>query len=218
MAADPARSKARGIVVLPAIAGVNDYIRRIAARLCEGGWAVECVDYFDGAGAPDLSTLQNILAAVERLDDRKVLDAVAHAVASLRVRGATAIGAIGYCIGGTYALLSAARVDGLSAVVNYYGGVRYAKTAPHKPVSPIDEAPNLRVPMLAHYGTADRFVPPADVDALEQALDRANRVFELYRYVGAPHAFDEDFRPAYRPVAAREAWGRTTTFLDWYVR
>jgi dienelactone hydrolase len=208
----------RGIVVLPAIAGINDYIRGVSSRFEADGWAVESVDYYSGASAPDLSTPPKIMAAVERLDDRRVLEATAKAVQALQSRGAGAVGVIGFCIGGTYAMLSASQVDGIRAVVNYYGSIRYARIAEHKPVSPLDDAANLRVPMLAHYGTADRFIPRADVDALEAALDGAGRVFELYRYVGAPHAFDEDFRPAYRPVAAREAWQRTSTFLDWYVR
>ncbi len=38
----------RGIVVLPAIAGVNGYIRSVQQRLESEGCAVEPVDYFTG--------------------------------------------------------------------------------------------------------------------------------------------------------------------------
>jgi len=96
--------------------------------------------------------------------------------------------------------------------------LRYPQVSALKPVAPLEQAASLRVPMIAHYGNADRFVPPSDVDALEVALDASGRTFELFRYAGAPHAFDEDFRPAYRPVASREAWARTQAFLDWYVK
>lgn len=211
-------SARRGIVILPAVAGMNGYIEGVVRRLAESGWQTEVVDYYDGAGAPDLSSPQRILEVVARVDDTRVLRKTQDAVERLQARGVAAVGALGYCIGGGYALLAGCGVRGLSAVANYYGGLRYAQRTDFKPAAPLDQAPNLGVPMIAHYGNADRFVPSADVDALEASLDRSGRTFELFRYAGAPHAFDEDFRPAFRPVASREAWERTTTFLDWYVR
>jgi carboxymethylenebutenolidase len=208
----------RGVVILPAIAGMNEYIRQVAHRLGDAGWQTEVVDYFEGHAPPDLSSPQKIQQAVAQVDDTRVLQRTADAVAKLHSRGAAGVAALGYCIGGSYALLAGCSVDGLSAVANYYGGLRYPQVSALKPVAPLDQAPSLRVPMIAHYGGVDRFVPPSDVDALESALDASGRTFELFRYAGAPHAFDEDFRPAYRPVASREAWTRTTAFLDWYVK
>jgi carboxymethylenebutenolidase len=211
-------SARRGIVILPAIAGVNDYIRRIAHRLGEAGWESELVDYFEGNAPPDLSSPQKIVQAVAQVDDTRVMAQTREAVGRLQARGAGAVGALGYCIGGSYALLAGCEVDGLSAVANYYGGVRYSQLSRRKPVAPLDRAGALRVPMIAHYGSVDRFVPPADVDALQAALDANGRTFELFRYAGSPHAFDEDFRPAFRPAASREAWARTMTFMAWYVK
>jgi carboxymethylenebutenolidase len=208
----------RGLVLLPAIAGVNEYIRGVRRRFELEGWAVETVDYFAGSAVPDLSTPQKILAAVEQVNDERVLEQTQAAVRRLQSRGAHEVGVIGYCIGGSYAMLAACTVEGIKAVANYYGGIRYAKPSPDKPVSPLEKAAAITVPMIAHYGMADRFVPPADVNALEAVLDETGCTFELFRYAGAPHAFDESSRPAYRPVASREAWSRTTAFLDWYVR
>ena len=208
----------RGLVLLPAIAGINDYIRGVHHRLDTDGWATEMVDYFAGSAAPDLSTPQKILAAVEQLDDVKVLKQTQAAVRHLQERGAESVGVIGYCVGGTYAMLSAGTVEGVKAVANYYGGIRYVKLSSGKPVAPLDKAAAMSIPMIAHYGTSDRFVPPADVDALQTVLDDAGGTYELFRYAGAPHAFDESFRTSYRPVASREAWSRTMSFLDWYVR
>lgn len=208
----------RGIVLLPAIAGVNDYIRGVQQRLEAEGWAVEPVDYFAGSAAPDLSTPQKILAAVEQLSDENVLQQTQTAMQRLQGRGAESVGVIGFCVGGSYAMLAACTVGSVKAVANYYGGIRYAKLSPNKPIAPLQKASEITVPMIAHYGTSDRFVPPADVNALEAVLDASGCTYELFRYAGAPHAFDESHRPAYRPVASREAWSRTTVFLDWYVR
>jgi carboxymethylenebutenolidase len=111
-------SARRGIVILPAIAGVNDYIRRIAHRLGEAGWESELVDYFEGNAPPDLSSPQKIVQAVAQVDDTRVMAQTREAVGRLQARGAGAVGALGYCIGGSYALLAGCEVDGLSAVAN----------------------------------------------------------------------------------------------------
>lgn len=207
-----------GIVVLPAIAGVNDYIRAVERRLQEAGCRTDTVDYFEGGAPPDLSSPQKILAAVDQVDDGRVLQQVRAAVQRLKSAGAAGIGVLGFCIGGSYAVMAGCQVDGLSAAANYYGGLRYPSPSIRKPVAPLEQVPALRVPLISHYGTVDRFVPPDDIAALENTLDAHGRSFELYRYSGAPHAFDEDFRPAYRPAAAREAWLRTMTYLNWYLR
>lgn len=213
---------APAVVLLPAIAGVNEYVRRVAGRLAGSGYAVQTVDYFaDAGGPPDVSTPEKIARAVAGLSDVAVLQSVRGAFGSLQRRrdvDPARIALMGFCIGGAYAMLAACELDGIAVVVNYYGSVRYTTLSGNKPVSPIDRVPDLRAPMIAHYGTADRFVPEPDVDLLEQALNGAGKSHELFRYGGAPHAFDEDFRPAYRPVAAREAWSRTLTFMDWYTR
>lgn len=210
-----------GIVLFPAIAGVNDYIRLRARQLGEAGFAVEVVDYYDGSAPPDLSSPGKIQAAVAALSDPDVL-ATAHAACErLRTRAdvnGPRTGTLGFCIGGTYAMLAGSSFDGVDAVANYYGTIRYEHRTQSKPVSPLDSIAALQAPMIAHYGTADRFVPASDLQTLEEALQTAGKPYELFRYGGAPHAFDEDFRPAYRPVAAREAWQRTLTFLDWYLR
>jgi dienelactone hydrolase len=208
------------IVLFPAIAGVNDYVRRRAEQLAAEGYAVQTVDYFSGK-APDVSTPQKIGAALAALSDTQVLERAREAVAALHALPGvepSRIGAMGYCVGGMYAMLAAADGSGIAAVANYYGTVRYAALSANKPVSPLERVGELRAPMIAHYGTADRFVPQADVAALENALDAAGKPYELFRYGGAPHAFDEDFRPAYRPVAAAEAWTRTLGFFNWYLR
>lgn len=211
---------AAAVVLFPAVAGVNDYIRGIAAGLRAEGYGVQVVDYYEGGAPPDLSTPQKIGAAVAALDDGRVLESAGRAVAAVLRAGAETgrIGALGYCIGGTYAMLAGCTLGGIGAVANYYGSVRYTALSQNKPASPLDRIGELGAPMIAHYGGADRFVPPADVDALEQALQEAGRTYELFRYAGAPHAFDEDFRPAYRPVAAAESRARTLGFFNWYLR
>jgi dienelactone hydrolase len=212
-----------GVVLLPAIAGVNDYMKRVAERLSASGFAVVTLDYFvREGGSPDVSTPAAIDVAVNSLPDDRVIADACGLIGALREHEAIdpeRIGSLGFCIGGMYSLMLSAEAPNLSAAVDYYGSVRYAKTSGQKPVSPLDRAKDIQAPFLAHFGTFDRLISAADIEALESELNRASRPYELFTYNGAPHAFDEDFRPAaYRPVASKLAWERTMTFLDWHLK
>jgi carboxymethylenebutenolidase len=67
--------------------------------------------------------------------------------------------------------------------------------------------------MLGNYGGADPGIPPADIERLKTALARYGKKFDIKVYQGAPHAFFNDTREAYRPDAARDAWTRTLAFF-----
>jgi dienelactone hydrolase len=216
-------SKVPAIVLLPAIAGVNDYVRRVAHRLSACGFAVAILDYFSRESSPpDVSTPAAIDFAVQSPPDPRVVADAKGLVEALRKHDAVdpaRIGSLGFCIGGMYSLSLSAGTPHVSASVDYYGSIRYSMTSDRKPVSPLERAKDIQAPLLAHFGTFDRLIPAADVEALEAELKRASKPYELFVYKGAPHAFDEDFRPvAYRPVASRLAWERTITFLNWHLR
>ncbi|MEH2561534.1 dienelactone hydrolase family protein [Bradyrhizobium sp. AZCC 2289] len=217
------KPKVPGIVLLPAIAGMNDYVRSVAHRLSASGFAVAILDYFAREGrSPDVSSPAAIDVAVNSLPDHRVIADACGLVGALREHEAVdpeRIGSLGFCIGGMYSLMLSAESPDLSASVDYYGLVRYAKPSDQKPVSPLDRAKDIQAPFLAHFGTFDRLISAADIEALEGELKRASKPYELFSYNGAPHAFDEDFRPvAYRPVASKLAWQRTMTFLDWHLK
>jgi carboxymethylenebutenolidase len=212
-----------GIVLLPAIAGMNDYVRRVGHRLSASGFAVAILDYFAREGSsPDVSSPAAIDVAVNSLPNRRVIADAYGLVDASREHEAIdpeRSGSLGFCIGGMYSLMLSAAAPDLSAAVDYYGTVRYARTSDRKPVSPLDRVGDIQGPLLAHFGTFDRLISAGDIDALEAELKRTSKPYELFTYGGAPHAFDEDFRPAaYRPVASKLACERTMTFLDWHLK
>lgn len=208
------------IVLLTAISGINPYFERVAARLAELGLVTLTVDYFARSGQmPDLSSPEAIMEAVGAISDEQALADVSAAVDLLRGDDAVdpeRVAVLGFCLGGTYALMATSRVEGLRTAVAYYGLIRYPRLSENKPVSPLDAVDAERVPLLAHYGDEDHLVPVEDVEALR---DRTRgRTAEVYLYPGAGHAFHEDFRPAaYRPIAARESWARTMAQMDWHL-
>jgi dienelactone hydrolase len=213
---------AHAIVLLPAIAGPNDYVRQRAAHLADRGHAVVVIDYFgpDGA-APDLSSPGKINEAVAAMDDRRIARDVDRALSWLAAEGIerSRTGVLGFCIGGTQAVLCAARSGQAACAVAYYGQLRYAAATERKPLDPMSAADRLEVPLLAHFGTMDRLIGRQEIDDFAARLHAAGRHHELRTYPGAPHAFDEWFRPeSFRPVASSEAWQRTLAFFDWHLR
>lgn len=216
----PASQQVPGVILLPAIAGINDYIGRVADTLAGRGYAVAAIDYWARAGGPpDLSAPDKIMAAVGSLSDPEVIADVRASTAALvaedRVDG-NRLGVLGFCIGGSLAILSAAEIEGLACAVGFYGVLRYGATGSNKPESPLDAADRLAVPFLGHWGDCDHLVPTKDVEELRERT--SGKQAEVYVYPGAGHAFHEDFRDVYRPVAAHEAWTRTERYLDWYLR
>jgi dienelactone hydrolase len=219
----PSSTDAAAVLLLPAIAGVNDYIGQVSKRLNEVGFAVLTLDYYAREGVPpDLTTPDRIGAAVASLSDTRVIADAALALDALRRQpniDAERVGTLGFCIGGTYAFLAGCETWAPKASVDYYGAIRYERLTSEKPNSPLAKIPELRAPLLGHFGTYDRLIAAADLDEFEHALQNAGKSYELFRYRGAPHAFDEDFRPAvFRPVAAQLAWQRTIAFLEWHLR
>ncbi|MGP3937854.1 dienelactone hydrolase family protein [Nonomuraea sp. KM88] len=208
------------VVLTTAIAGVNDYVLRQADRFAKEGYTCLVLDYYarHGGTPPDLSSLDKIMAAVAALRDPVVIEDMTAGVRWLEEHtGATRVGAVGFCIGGTYALLAASQVPGLRCAVTFYGMLRYADTTDAKPVSPLDTAEKAACPVLGHFGEADHLVPATDAAELAERL--RGKPAEIYTYPGAGHAFHEDFRPeVYRPVAATTAWARTQQYLSYYLR
>lgn len=210
------------VLITTAIAGVNEYVLRQAEQLATEGYVCLVLDYYarSGGRAPELSSQELIMEAVADLSDPGVIDDMNAAVAWLAHQPFAAperTGTLGFCVGGTYALLAAAQLSGLSCAVTFYGMLRYPELTSNKPVSPLDVAEKIACPVLGHFGEADHLVPLTDARQLEKRL--AGRAAEIYTYPGAGHAFHEDFRAqVYRPVAAVTAWSRTRQYLSWYLQ
>jgi carboxymethylenebutenolidase len=77
---------------------------------------------------------------------------------------------------------------------------------------PAERLGGIACPLLGIYGGEDGRVTGA-VPAFADAMSAAGKRFEHHVYPGAPHAFFNDTRPAYRVGAARDAWARTLGFL-----
>jgi carboxymethylenebutenolidase len=203
--ARPEGAPTRGLVVLPDIGGLRPLFDDMVARLArEQGWVVCSVELWPGRA--DLPTLADRLNAGGSLDDSRVLgDAVAAADAT----GVEPVVVVGFCMGGMYAL-KAAGTGRFARAVSFYGMGRvpdmWASPTQSDPLESL--AKPEACPVLEIAGTADQWVPAADLEALEAAG------VEVVRYEGADHGFVHDpERPAHRADDAADAWRRALAHL-----
>ena len=105
----------------------------------------------------------------------------------------------------------AAHNPDLKAAVAWYGPDR--KTSEIVPKNPVDIAGSVKCPVLALHGGQDQSIPQDTVDKRQAACTAAGKTCEVKVYADAPHGFNADYRPSYRPDDAKDAWAR---MLAWF--
>ena len=198
--ATPEGTPRGAIVVVQEIFGVNAHIRSVADRFATEGYVAIAPALYDritpnfevGYSLDDMGKGR---AVVEKIDRDKALADIQAAID--HVKGQGKVGIVGYCWGGTMAWLSAAKLDGLSAAIGYYGsGV----------LSLSDLKP--RCPTILHFGDLDKHIPVESVR--EFAAKRPDVPTYIY---AADHGFNCDARGSFNQAAADLARGRTLDFF-----
>ena len=100
----------------------------------------------------------------------------------------------------------ATRVPTLAAGVAFYG------MAPE-----LGAVPNIKASLQLHYAERDDRIN-ASLPAYEAALKANHVAYELYRYPGTQHGFNNDTTPRYDKDAAALAWKRTLDFFQQHLR
>jgi carboxymethylenebutenolidase len=177
-----------GVVLIHDVWGLYDHFRELANRLAGHGFAALAIDLYRRRGAG--VKIEDPGAWIRALDDREVLRDVQSAVDALHQHPAVRaprVGVTGFCMGGMYALLAGAASERVSATAPFYGllseehGLLRGESGPDralKPLSPLDAGERLRCPLLGFFGEQDEFVPPSDVAALRERIDRSGQPAE----------------------------------------
>jgi carboxymethylenebutenolidase len=208
--ARPSADKAPAVVVIQEIFGANAVMRGVADWLASAGYLAVCPDLFwriePGIDITDQSDAEwkKAFELYNAFDvDAGVKDIGATIDAIRQDPHCTGkVGAVGFCLGGLLAYLTATRTDA-DAAVGYYGvGIdKY-----------VAEAEKLAQPLLLHVAEADQFVPPAAQALIKDALAMHSGV-ELYTYPGRDHAFARIGGQHYDAADAKLANDRTLAFL-----
>lgn len=205
----PPAGRGPGLVVEQEIFGINENVRLVCEEYAQQGYVALAPDLF-WRMEPNVDldySEQGWARAFEffkKFDvDKGVLD-IAATIKALRARPECSgkVGAIGYCLGGKLAYLTATRTDA-DASVGYYGvGIEGV----------LGEKASIRKPLMLHIAELDKFVPPEAQKAVQDGLAGMPHV-EIHSYAGVDHAFARHQGDHYDEAAATLANSRTAAFL-----
>src|SRR5215210_8885374 len=205
-----------GVIVLHESFGLNDDIRQQADRLAAAGYLALAPDLFSAGGA--WRCIRATFTALTR-GHGKAFDDIEAARTWLAAREDCSgrVGVIGFCMGGGFALLTAAR--GFDASAPNYA---------HLPKD-LDGALDGAWPVVASYGAKDKTLR-GTAATLEAGLARAGVDHDVREYPDAGHSFlnRHDLGPAgailrvagigYHEPSAEDAWGRILRFFETHLR
>lgn len=210
------------VLVIPEIFGLHEHIKDVTRRFAKEGFhAVTFEPYAREGGVLTLPDMAAVRSVADKVPDSRVmadLDALMAHIKKHPAARADRVGVTGFCRGGLYALLFAARNPELKAAVSWYGQIKPSKTKGVRTEGPLDVAGRITAPVLGLYGAEDLGIPVADVKEMEAELKAAGKTAEFVIYPGAPHAFHADYRPSYRAEPAKDAWGRCLAWFNQYLR
>ena len=201
---------APAIVLLPPIFGIEPVIREIADRWASRGFVVLVMNQFRHDAEP---------GPIERTDDGRARAQARGKRADVdvlvgdlreRIDGLRAmpecngkVGVIGFCFGGRYAFIAAARLP-VDAGAGFH---------PTQIANSLEDAPSVHAPLSLHFGEDDPLTPKDHVDAVRAALVHRPDA-EIFVYPGTTHNFAVPGVPGYDPAVAALSEERAFTLFD----
>jgi carboxymethylenebutenolidase len=198
-----------GVLVFQEAFGVDEYIKFETERLAKRGYAAVAPDLFDGR-TYSYEDRDSIASRLGGLSDEFMLDHVrraAEVLQKLSVVKPDALGAIGFCMGGRLAFLTAAAFgERLAAAVSFYGGgIAAEEKRFFDPL--LERVPEIRAELLMIYGADDPSIDAREHGRLAEALSANKKQYTLTVYAGAGHGFaSRDRKAMYNAHAAERAW------------
>ena len=192
-----------GVIVIHEIFGLNDNIREITGQFANQGYAALAVDLFSNRNRM-VCMLQIIHGMMIRPLHNSMLDDLKSSVAFLQGQSnvdADRIGAVGFCMGGTYALQLAITDKGMKAASVFYG-------MNPKPLDAVAET----CPIVGSYPEKD-FTAKAARE-LETSLTNYNVPHNIKVYDNTQHSFYSQQRTPFEVEASKDAWQRMLSFFE----
>lgn len=208
--ARPSNPKAPAIVVIQEIFGVNAVMRGVCDELAAAGFLAVCPDLFwriepgiditDQSEAEWKKAFELYNAFDVEAGVRDIAATIDHVRALPEVNGK--VGAVGFCLGGLLAYLTAARTDADASVAYYGVGIE----------KHLVESEKQAHPLLMHIAEEDQFVPK-EAQALILAQLKNHPQVEIFTYPGRDHAFARVGGEHYDAADAKLAGERTLAFF-----
>lgn len=213
--ASPTGTPAPALVILHEIFGITPAMRAAAECFAAHGFLAVVPDLFwrQGRGIElsdtDEEHRKRGYGLMQNMKETETLADIQATADQLRRSSECSgrVGAVGYCLGGRLAFLSAC--DGaIDVAVGYYA------TAVH---TVLDQATRLKRPVLLHIAKDDNLCVPEAQSQIQQRLG-TNLYVDLRSHGGVGHAFARAGSPAYNPATAAIADLASVQFLTAHLR
>ena len=192
-----------GVLVIQEWWGLNDHIKSIVDRFAAEGFIALAPDLYHGEKTTEPDGAGKLMMAMNIDEASKDMSG---AIDELQKRsGRTKVGAIGFCMGGGFALSWACSDDRLRAVAPFYG-------MNPRPL----EAVSRSCPVVGSYPGRD--FTAGSGRKLDGVLDGFGVTHDIKVYPGARHSFFNENGRNYDAAAADDAWQRVSAFFDAHIR
>jgi carboxymethylenebutenolidase len=191
-----------GIVVIHEAYGLNENMKDITRRFADQGYVALAVDLFAGRNRAicmfrfmsnlllnslQSNTITDLKASLTFLSEQPDVDNAR-------------LGAVGYCLGGSFAIAWACTDDRLKAIAPYYA------------VNPRPlEAVARLCPVVGSY--PDHDFTTKQGQKLDNELEHYRVPHNIKIYSGAKHSFFNDTSRGYNESAAQDSWERVLAFF-----
>ena len=199
-----ASGKRPGLIVIHEWWGLNDWVKQQAQQFADQGYVAVAVDLYRGKVATNAETAHELMRGLPQDRGIRSLTAAAAWLAQQPNVDPQRIGAIGWCMGGGYAMQLAVADPNLNAVAINYG----ALPTDHSALEQIHAA------VLGNFGGLDQGITPDDVHAFAAAMQALGKPVDVKIYPDAGHAFENPSNQSgYRPADTQDAQARYQRFL-----
>ena len=198
-----------GVIVIQEWWGLNEHIKEVTRRMANEGYVAISPDLYRGQVTTEPDEARKLAMDLERESALVDIEGGVQYLLSQDFVQPKSIGVMGFCMGGSLSGWMSTRGNGVGACVIFYGGFR----------DNVEMAvPLIQVPFLGFFGEADAGIPVESVKLLATLLGTHGKTCDINIYADAPHAFFNDTRASYREDHAQDAWKKTLSWFEKYLR
>jgi carboxymethylenebutenolidase len=203
----PESGRGPGVIVVQEWWGLVPHIVDLADRFAAAGFVALAPDFYHGIATTEPDEAMRLLMSLAMDRAAHDLSGAADYLGALPRTSGPAVGAVGFCMGGSLSLWSATLAPNIVAAVGFYPAVPWHAMNP-------DWSGYQGKAALIHCSEEDGLSVAEGIVAARAGIEAAGGTCEVHDYPGTSHAFVNDTRPeVHDPAATALAWDRTLEFL-----